>query len=79
MYYELPIFMLMGSLGGLSGAFWIKINSTLNVFRDTFIKRKWIRVLEAVLVASLSASFGCLMMYLLNDCRPLGKYEIIYA
>jgi chloride channel 7 len=73
MYYELPIFMLMGSIGGLSGAFWIKINSSLNIFRDSFIKQKWIRIIEAVLVAALSASFACLMMYLLNDCRPLGE------
>lgn len=73
MYYELAIFSAMGLLGGLSGALWIKINSSLNIFRDKYIKKKWIRVLEAVLVAAISASFGCLMMYLLNDCRPLGE------
>lgn len=77
-YYELPLFMLMGSFGGLSGALWIKINSTLNIFRDTFIKKKWIRVIEAILVAALSASFACLMMYFLNDCRPLGELILIY-
>lgn len=31
--YELPIFVLMGSLGGLSGAFWNHINYKLAVFR----------------------------------------------
>lgn len=75
-YYELPLFMLMGSIGGLSGAFWIKINSTLNIFRETFIKRKFGRVIEAVLVAIISASFACLTMYTLNDCRPLGNLQI---
>lgn len=72
-YFELPIFMCMGALGGLSGALWIKFNVTLNIFRDRFIKQKWVRVLEAMLVAGISASFACLMMYLINDCRPLGK------
>lgn len=77
-YYELPLFMLMGSLGGLLGALWIKVNSGLNIFRETFIKRKFGRVIEAVLVAMISASFACLMMYTLNDCRPLGNlYSLI--
>ncbi|KAL7051504.1 hypothetical protein ACKWTF_004484 [Chironomus riparius] len=72
-YFELPIFMLMGVFGGLSGAFWIKINTSLNIFRDKCIKQKWIRVIEAIMVAAVSASFACLMMYLINDCRPLGN------
>jgi chloride channel 7 len=72
-YYELPIFMTLGAFGGLSGAVWIKMNTSLNIFREKFIKRKWLRVVEAMLVAAISASFACLMMYLINDCRPLGN------
>lgn len=72
-YYELPIFIVMGAFGGLSGAFWIKLNKTMNIFRDKFIKQKWLRVLEAIIVACVSASLACLMMYLIDDCRPLGN------
>lgn len=72
-YYELPIFMLMGAFGGSAGALWIKINKTINIFRDKFIKQKFVRIIEAIMVAAVSASFACLMMYLINDCRPLGN------
>lgn len=63
----------MGILGGLSGALWISLNNKLNKFRSHFIKLKWLKVSEAVLVAIISCTLGCFMMYLLNDCRPLGN------
>lgn len=63
----------MGITGGLSGALWISLNNKLNQFRGHFIKQNWLKVVEAVLVAAISCTLGCFMMYLLNDCRPLGN------
>ena len=63
----------MGIFGGLSGAVWISWNNKLNIFRNIFIKHKWLRVVEAVIVAAISATFACFMMYLISDCRPLGN------
>jgi len=31
------------------------------------------RVIEAVIVAAVSATLGFLMIYFLNDCKPLGQ------
>jgi len=72
-YFELPIFILMGVMGGCFGALWNSLNIKLLIFREHFIKRKWLRVVEAALVAAISATFACLMMYVINDCRPLGN------
>lgn len=72
-YYELPIFIAMGVFGGIIGALWNSINTKINIFRNRFIKLKFARVLEAMLIAALSATCGCAMMYTLNDCRPLGN------
>lgn len=72
-YYELPIYILMGVFGGLSGALWISWNNQLNIFRNQFIQRKWLRIIEAILVTAISATFACFMMYLISDCRPLGN------
>lgn len=72
-YYELPIFIGMGIVGGLSGALWISLNNKLNKFRNYFIKHNWIKVVEAILVTAISATFACFMMYLMSDCRPLGN------
>lgn len=72
-YYELPIYIIMGIIGGLSGALWISLNNQLNKFREHFIKKKFLKVIEAVLVTALIATFACFMMYLISDCRPLGN------
>lgn len=72
-YFELPIFIVMGMLGGTSGALWVSLNNKLNIFRERFIKKKWLKVVEAMLVAAIIATFACFMMFLSNDCRPLGN------
>ncbi|XP_008197508.2 H(+)/Cl(-) exchange transporter 7 [Tribolium castaneum] len=71
--YELPIFLVMGALGGLSGALWNHINYKLSVFRMRYIRKRWLKVIEACIVAAVSATLGFLMMFLLNDCKPLGQ------
>ncbi|XP_055609644.1 H(+)/Cl(-) exchange transporter 7 isoform X2 [Uranotaenia lowii] len=72
-YFELPIFMLMGVFGGLSGAFWNSVNTKINIFRAHFIKYRWAKVLEAAFVAAIGATCACAMAYSINDCRPLGN------
>ncbi|XP_026751549.2 H(+)/Cl(-) exchange transporter 7 [Galleria mellonella] len=72
-FYELPIFMLFGAIGGILGALWNYINYRLAVFRIRYISTPWLRVVEACMVAAASATCGFLMMFLLNDCRPLGE------
>ena len=37
------------------------------------IRARWMRVIEAVIVAAVSATLGFLMIYFLNDCKPLGQ------
>lgn len=76
--FELPIFVLMGAFGGLLGAVWNHMNYKLAVFRMRYIKKKWLKVLECCLVACLSATAGFLMIFFLNDCKPLGQDNTKY-
>ncbi|KAK5640717.1 hypothetical protein RI129_009264 [Pyrocoelia pectoralis] len=71
--YELPFFILMGSFGGLLGALWNYLNYKLSVWRIRYIRNKWLKVTEACLIAALTATVGFLMMFLINDCKPLGQ------
>ncbi|XP_012538386.1 H(+)/Cl(-) exchange transporter 7 [Monomorium pharaonis] len=71
--YEIPLFMVMGTLGGLFGALWNHVNYKITCFRLRFVTQKWRKVIEAVLVAILSATIGSLMIYFVNDCKPLGN------
>ncbi|XP_018323894.1 H(+)/Cl(-) exchange transporter 7 isoform X1 [Agrilus planipennis] len=71
--YELPIFVLMGLFGGILGSFWNHINYKLTVFRIRYLRKRWVKVLEACIVAAVSATVGFLMMFSINDCKPLGQ------
>lgn len=71
--YELPLFVIMGAMGGIFGAIWNHINYKLAVFRIRFIQIRFLKVIEACLVAAVTATVGFLMMYFLNDCKPLGQ------
>ncbi|CAH1780242.1 unnamed protein product [Owenia fusiformis] len=67
---ELPIFLLMGVVGGFSGAFFNAINYRLTVFRHKYIcPKRWLMVLEAMLVAAISALLGFVMIFFVHDCR----------
>lgn len=71
--YEIPLFMLMGALGGILGSSWNYINYKITCFRLKFVKKKWLKVVEALLIGVLSATMGFIMIYTINDCKPLGK------
>ncbi|XP_036331562.1 H(+)/Cl(-) exchange transporter 7 isoform X1 [Rhagoletis pomonella] len=72
-YFELPIFMLFGVTGGLMGATWNSYNTHINRFRKRFIKYKVARIIEAALVALVGVTLACIMIFFINDCRPLGN------
>lgn len=77
-YYELPLFVLYGVVGGLLGALWNTLNRRINAFRTRFISYRPLKVLEAALVATIGVSLPCIMIYNINDCRPLGNDFIDY-
>lgn len=73
-WFELIIYMLMGLVGGLFGSLFNYINYQLTVFRMRYINNKlWMKVIEAALVAAVTATVGFGMIFYLNDCRPLGQ------
>ncbi|KAL1498027.1 hypothetical protein ABEB36_008889 [Hypothenemus hampei] len=71
--YEIPIFIIMGAVGGLLGALWNHVNYKITVFRMRYIRQKWLKVMEACTVAAVTATVGFLMMFSINDCRPRGQ------
>lgn len=68
-FFEIPLFMLMGVLGGLLGALWNYLNYKITCFRLRFVKQKWMKVIEALVVAAFSAIVAFMMIYSLNDCK----------
>ncbi|XP_011503204.1 PREDICTED: H(+)/Cl(-) exchange transporter 7 [Ceratosolen solmsi marchali] len=72
--YEIPLFMIMGTIGGLLGSLWNHINYKITFFRVKYIKFKWLKVVEALCVAVMSATMGFLMIFFIDDCKSSKQF-----
>ncbi|XP_068606085.1 H(+)/Cl(-) exchange transporter 7 [Brachionichthys hirsutus] len=70
--YEIPLFIAMGAIGGLLGALFNVFNYWLTIFRIRYVHRPCLQVMEAMLVAAVTATVSFTMIYFSNDCQPLG-------
>nr|XP_057906129.1 H(+)/Cl(-) exchange transporter 7 [Doryrhamphus excisus] len=70
--YEIPLFIAMGAIGGLLGALFNVLNYWLTIFRIRYVHRPCLQVMEAMLVAAVTAMVSFTMIYFSNDCQPLG-------
>ncbi|KMQ87630.1 h+ cl- exchange transporter 7-like protein [Lasius niger] len=43
--YEIPLFMIVGTFGGLLGALWNHVNYKITCFRLRFVTQKWLKVM----------------------------------
>lgn len=71
--YEIPLFMIVGALGGLLGALWNHMNYKLTIIRLRYIRAKKWKIVEVLFVAMMAATMGFSMIYLVNDCKPLPE------
>ncbi|CAH8676396.1 unnamed protein product [Schistosoma haematobium] len=70
--YEILMFLLMGLIGGLSGALFVKANSVLTRYRQKNITTKYNKIIEAILVSSLTTTLCFSIMWAVRDCSPLA-------
>ncbi|KAK2829032.1 hypothetical protein Q7C36_017022 [Tachysurus vachellii] len=69
--YEIPLFIIMGAVGGVLGAVFNTINYWLTIFRIRYVHQRCLQVMEAMLVAAVSATVSFTMIYFSVDCQPL--------
>ncbi|XP_056461057.1 H(+)/Cl(-) exchange transporter 7 isoform X1 [Gadus chalcogrammus] len=73
--YEIPLFIGMGAIGGLLGALFNALNYWLTIFRIRYIHRPCLQVMEAMLVAAVTATVSFIMIYFSNACQPLDVVQ----
>ncbi|XP_054158622.1 H(+)/Cl(-) exchange transporter 7-like isoform X2 [Oppia nitens] len=76
-FAELPLYVLMGAFGGLAGALFNYMNYKLTVFRIRYISHPVLKVLEAVVVAMVTATIGFLMIVYIRDCHQTIKENYV--
>ncbi|KFP50343.1 H(+)/Cl(-) exchange transporter 7, partial [Cathartes aura] len=75
---EIPIFIFMGVVGGILGALFNALNYWLTMFRIRYIHRPCLQVVEAMLVAAVTATVGFVMIYCSRDCQPIQGSTVAY-
>ncbi|CAH1784480.1 unnamed protein product [Owenia fusiformis] len=71
---ELPLFLMQGLIGGIFGAVYVHLNYKLTVFRRAYITEKWMKLLEACIVAVISALMHFMFVWASNDCTDITPH-----
>ncbi|XP_054390446.1 H(+)/Cl(-) exchange transporter 7 isoform X1 [Pongo abelii] len=76
--HEIPVFIAMGVVGGVLGAVFNALNYWLTMFRIRYIHRPCLQVIEAMLVAAVTATVAFVLIYSSRDCQPLQGGSMSY-
>ncbi|XP_051037085.1 H(+)/Cl(-) exchange transporter 7 isoform X5 [Phodopus roborovskii] len=76
--HEIPVFIAMGVVGGILGAVFNALNYWLTMFRIRYIHRPCLQVIEAMLVAAVTATVAFVLIYSSRDCQPLQGSSMSY-
>ncbi|KAI9981920.1 hypothetical protein PInf_009703 [Phytophthora infestans] len=73
---DVPVFILMGMVGGLFGAGFNSANTILTKFRKRYVTRRFLRFGETLLIAFSMATASFWLSYYFGTCRELaGDYS----
>uniref|UniRef100_A0A8R1DIT4 Chloride channel protein n=1 Tax=Caenorhabditis japonica TaxID=281687 RepID=A0A8R1DIT4_CAEJA len=70
--WEIPLFLLIGVIGGVLGALFNYLNTRLTEYRKIYVSSKLGRLFECLLVAAVSGFLGFLTIFAVDDCQPIG-------
>lgn len=65
----MPHTIVLGILGGICGALFLKLNISFNKIRKQYLTAKWMVPLEVMLFAFLTGLCFFWIPYLKNDCK----------
>ncbi|OWZ21547.1 Chloride Channel (ClC) protein [Phytophthora megakarya] len=73
---DVPVFILMGMIGGLFGAGFNAANTVLTKFRKRYLSHRFVRFGEALLIALATATVSFWVSYHFGTCKDLaGDYS----
>ncbi|CDS39531.1 H:Cl exchange transporter 7 [Echinococcus multilocularis] len=73
--YELMAFVLMGIIGGLIGALFVAFNRVLTKYRQSYLKTRSAKIIDAVLIGFFTTVLSFAILVLRSDCRSLFQKD----
>ncbi|CEF62539.1 CBS domain and Chloride channel, voltage gated family and Chloride channel, core domain-containing protein [Strongyloides ratti] len=70
--WEIPFFLIIAVIGGIFGSLFVHLNVMLTKFRNRYLKSKFQKIAECLIVAGASAFCGFVTLFLVDDCQPIG-------
>ncbi|CDW84851.1 h(+) cl(-) exchange transporter 7-like [Stylonychia lemnae] len=71
--------IFLGAIGGMLGALFVIINNKLNYYRKKTLTQKWMKVLESVILVSLTVSVFYFASVITNECTPESQDDFMIA
>lgn len=75
-WFEIPVYICIAIVGGMIGASFCYINLLITRVRKRYINRNWMKVLETIFVAILTATAGVSLILFASDCRKIPQNSI---
>ncbi|KAK9500275.1 hypothetical protein O3M35_001564 [Rhynocoris fuscipes] len=73
---EIPLFILIGALGGILGSIWNCLEMQMTHIRLKFIKTRYVKLLDTAILATLTCTLSFLFIKFMKNCRkPSGEGE----
>jgi chloride channel 7 len=73
--FEIPIFLAIGVVGGLLGAFFNAVHARIAELRQNVLSRYW-RFAEVFIVSLATSAVAFLLVYLFDLCLPTGDTPV---
>jgi chloride channel 7 len=62
----------MGFIGGIAGAMFNQLNLRLTRFRQHYINKHWLSIIEVLLVSATTVVVAFVLIFTtMNECRPI--------
>ncbi|XP_073974815.1 H(+)/Cl(-) exchange transporter 7-like isoform X2 [Rhodnius prolixus] len=74
-FFEIPFFILIGIIGGLMGSAWNCLEVQISYWRQKYIKKNRLKILEVVVVSSVTAMISLIILFSVTECNRGGLRE----
>ncbi|XP_073974800.1 H(+)/Cl(-) exchange transporter 7-like isoform X2 [Rhodnius prolixus] len=74
-FFEVPIFILFGIIGGLTGSAWNCLEMQISYWRQKYVKKNISKLLELACILIIIATFSFICLITMSDCIQIRKGE----